>query len=257
MQGLVFNYITAASLYYFTAHVEGIQLLQFAKSLFPAYVFGGLLFISIFYLTALSTQKNGVAVATIASKMSVVIPVFMAVVFYNESINGYKLSGLVLALGAVYLSASNTKSLMQKKHMYLPVLLFLGAGFVDTFIKYWQASLSSIAENSMFFCLLFFIAGLIGLIVLIPSLVKGTSHISKKNIAAGILLGTCNFSSLYFLIAALRQFELNSGKVFIVANCGVVLCTVIFAVLLFHQQPTRKVFLSVLLALTSIFLLCL
>lgn len=51
----------------------------------------GALFVSIFFIMAMTAQKNGVSAASVAGKMSVVIPVFFGVFLYNESVTFLKI----------------------------------------------------------------------------------------------------------------------------------------------------------------------
>jgi len=54
---------------------------------------------------AMTAQKNGVSVASISGKMSVVVPVLFGVFLYNESASFFKVIGIGIALVAVYLSS--------------------------------------------------------------------------------------------------------------------------------------------------------
>ena len=64
----------------------------------------GFLFIAIFNVMALTAQKNGLSVASVASKMSVIIPVLFGIIIYKESVGFYKILGIILALVAVVLA---------------------------------------------------------------------------------------------------------------------------------------------------------
>ena len=83
----------------------------------------GFLFISVFNLMALTAQKNGLSVASVASKMSVIIPIIFGVYMYNESAGFQKIIGIILALVAVYLASVKSKSAINfKKNLALPLL---------------------------------------------------------------------------------------------------------------------------------------
>jgi drug/metabolite transporter (DMT)-like permease len=59
----------------------------------------GVLFISIFNVVGLTTQKIGVAVASVANKLSLIIPVVLSVYLYNETVEGWKLAGCSACFG--------------------------------------------------------------------------------------------------------------------------------------------------------------
>ena len=86
---------------------------------------------------AKTAQINGVSVASVAGKMSVVIPVFFGVFLYNESVTFLKILGIIIALIAVYLaSVKEEKSTRKNASLLFPILLFLGSGVIDTTVLY-------------------------------------------------------------------------------------------------------------------------
>ncbi|MEJ7912809.1 MAG: hypothetical protein WKF70_06625, partial [Chitinophagaceae bacterium] len=61
----------------------------------------GLFYIVIFNLIGLTTQKIGVAVSSVANKLSLVIPFAFSLYLYNESATWVKIAGIVVAVVAV------------------------------------------------------------------------------------------------------------------------------------------------------------
>jgi drug/metabolite transporter (DMT)-like permease len=64
----------------------------------------GLFFIGLFNLISVTVINDGVAVATVSNKLSLVIPVVLAVYLYGEKVAGFKLVGIIAALVAVVLT---------------------------------------------------------------------------------------------------------------------------------------------------------
>ena len=64
----------------------------------------GVMFIAIFTVVGFATQKIGVAVASVAFKLSLVIPFIFSVYLYSEKISALKIIGIVIALIAVVLT---------------------------------------------------------------------------------------------------------------------------------------------------------
>ena len=117
----------------------GIALYQvpqfnFSMSLLFFSGFLGFAFITIFLIMAKTTQEFGVGTASVISKMSVVIPVLVGLIIYQESLSWLKGFGLLLALYSVYL-VSYRKSEKEGNNYWLPVLLFLGSGTIDALLK--------------------------------------------------------------------------------------------------------------------------
>ena len=107
--------------------------------------FIGFLFIAVFLLTSHVIHTSGITVASVVSKMSVVIPVVAGIFLYSEKLNSVKTSGILLALIAVFLINIQRNPQQLKKAsasvIFLLVVYFLGSGLVDTSIKYAQANL--------------------------------------------------------------------------------------------------------------------
>lgn len=129
-QAIVFNYITCVitgSIVNgsFPIHAENIQTPWFGWAMIM-----GAMFVSIFNIVAITAQKNGVAVASVANKLSLIIPVVLSVYLYNETVAGWKAMGVALALVAVVLTCyTNTEkghAAQKSKWLYLlPLNLFV------------------------------------------------------------------------------------------------------------------------------------
>ncbi len=124
----------------------------------------GFLFIAIFNVMALTAQRNGLSVASVASKMSVIIPVIFGVYVYHEGAGLQKIIGIILALVAVYLTsvrARTTENLL--KGLVLPIVLFFGSGIIDTSIKYIETTYLPDNGIPVFSAVVFCCAFIIGL----------------------------------------------------------------------------------------------
>ena len=73
---------------------------------------------------ALTSQKNGVSVAAVAGKMSIVIPVLFGIYLYDENLTIQKSIGIILALFAVLLTTSKEKTSVKKGLSYSQFCFF-------------------------------------------------------------------------------------------------------------------------------------
>lgn len=214
----------------------------------------GLLFIFIFNIMALTSQKNGLSVASVAGKMSVVIPILFAVIVYEEHLELLKILGIVIALFAVYFTSAKTKSnktTLKKRTLTYPILLFVGSGIIDTFIKYMETNYVSTEEIPYFSAIVFSFAGLIGIITLI---IKKDFAFKWKNVLGGIALGVPNYFSIVYLLKALQNQSLNSSTVFTINNVAIVMISTILGIVVFNEKLIRKNWLGIGLAIISIIL---
>lgn len=215
----------------------------------------GFIFISVFNLMALTAQKNGLSVASVASKMSVIIPIIFGVYVYNESAGFQKIIGIVLALVAVYLSSVKSKTTINfKKNLALPLLVFIGSGIIDTSIKYIETKY--VPENGIpiFSATIFSFAFTIGIIMVVIKVVRGKFQFDPKSIIGGIGLGIVNYYSIFFLLKALNTEGNESSTLFTINNVGIVMLSTLVGLLVFKEHISRKNWIGIGLAIVSIIL---
>lgn len=260
--GIIFNYFTAGSLALFLSPVKISNYYRDLEPVLPFSLGVGLMFITVFMVTALTTQRHGIGVASIASKMSMIIPISAGLILYRESLDWNKSIGLLMALPAVivtsYPSKSNRnlqKTAESRKSILLPLMLFAGAGLVDTAIKYSQHRYMNDQNQFLIIMSIFYAAGIIGLIKLIFDIFSRSARITFKSILGGVLLGTANFFSLYFLIRCLAWPGSESSTVFAYVNIGVVTCSFLAGMAVFSEKPGRYQFMGMALAIGAILFL--
>lgn len=217
----------------------------------------GILFIVVFNLMAKTSQDLGVSVASVATKMSLAIPVLVGVWLYGEHLGSLKIIGIILALIAVYLASVKTRTHWQRNTLLLPALVFLGSGVIDVSIKYIQNYLVSPSEFPLFSSSIFGTAALAGFVFIGIRSPGRFVRFGTKNIVAGIALGIPNFFSIYFLLRALDTPLLESATVFTLNNVGIVTCTTLLGIALFRERLSRKNWIGIFLAVMSIFLVAL
>lgn len=259
LQGLFFNYITASIFSFMYNYSQNVALIPDIKNFYHASLAIGLLFIIVFFLTAKTAQELGIGTTSVASKMSVVIPMLAGVLLYSEPLSTQKIIGLILALVSVYLTSGGKQEANAPKHtgfiLILPFVLFMGAGLVDTSIKYSQATFINPQNQNLFVCTLFGSAALFGGIIITQQLITKQTTIQKQSIMGGVLLGLVNFFSLYFLIKALAEPGTDSGKLFTTVNIGIVLVSVAASYIFFKEVPQKKGFIGIAIAIVAIYIM--
>lgn len=258
LKAIVVNYIVAFVLG-FVLSENAISITEIpSQPWFGGALFLGLLFVSIFFVMALTAQRNGVSVVSVAGKMSVVIPIIFGVILYNESLPFVKIIGILLAIVAVYLaSVKEDSEKHEKAGLLLPVILFLGSGTIDTTLKYVQNNYVAENEVAIFSGSLFGFAAFFGLLILIVKTIKKPESFGMKNLVAGIILGVPNYYSIVFLIKALQTKGFESSTLFTINNVGIVVVSTIVGLILFKEKFSLKNKIGILLAVTGIVLVAL
>ena len=252
-QAIVVNYFVAFFMGFLLSDEMVSVSFIVTKSWFFGSVILGILFITIFNVTALIAQKGGLSVASVAGKMSLVIPVLFGIIVYKESFSVFKLIGFILALLAVFLTSKKSNGVaFNKSILLLTFILFLGAGTIDTLVKYIEMNFVAPDELIYYIATTFLIAGSIGITILIYQLIFKKKSILFKNIVGGIVLGIPNYFSLYFLIKALQHPTLESSTVFTINNVMIVMLTTILGVVLFKEYLSVRNKVGILLSIVAI-----
>ncbi len=224
-----------------------------SKSWFPNIFIFGIGFITMFNILGITTQKVGITIATVAFKMCMIIPVIAAFFLYKDSITFLKVAGIVLACVAIILaSVKREKHEVEKKYLFLPVVLFFGSGFLDTYFKYTEKYSLTESDVNLFCSLAFLVAGTAGLFFLLYLLISGKIKFEIKSIFCGILLGIPNYASLYFLFKALRIQGVESSILFPLNNMGIVAASALFAYFIFRENLSLLNWIGIALAIVSI-----
>ncbi|ADV51523.1 protein of unknown function DUF6 transmembrane [Cellulophaga algicola DSM 14237] len=255
---IITNYFVAAifSIFFYEESIDFSTLPS--KAWFLPTISLGFLFILVFYITAKTSQQIGVSVASVSSKMSLVIPVLAGVILYKEELGTLKIVGIILALIAVYFASLKDRTITVKTGtLVLPLLLFLGSGFVDTSIKYIQTTYVSKQEFPFFCTVVFTSAGIFGVLFILIRSFKVPLKINYRNILGGIVLGIFNYLTLHFLLRALQNDFSDSSSIFTINNVATVLFSTLLGILLFKEKLIPKNWIGIGLAVISIIIVAL
>lgn len=260
LQAIVFNYwvcVITGSLFFGEFPIGAQSLVQ---PWFPFALLMGFGFIMVFNLFGYCTKMEGITAATVANKLSLVIPVVFSVFLYSESLSFVHILGILIAFPAVYLAASSAETSAQKEgqsfHFGWTALLFLGSGLLDTAMKFVQQKhLSTQASQAIYSIHVFAVAGCIGIVTLLYLVLTKRVQLSFRNLLGGIVLGIPNYFSIYFMIRMLNSNFLKSSALIPLSNVGVLFASSLFALLFFKEKFTPKRWIGLALSVVVIVLL--
>jgi len=258
---IVVNYLTAALLgiliYKGNADIASIP----GSPWLPISIIIGIMFILMFFLVAHSTQKAGLSVTTVASKMSVIIPiVFSLIIDPGDQLSGIKVLAVMAALAGVLLTVYKPGGTQaQRSVIFIPLLLFFGMGLVDSLVKLAQQSYVEDEETALFSSILFLNAFVSGLIAAMFYR-KHLPHFLKIRVWGwGLLLGAVNFGSIYFLVRALHYTSpagghMDSSVIFGANNISIVALSVLVGLMVFREKLRTVNWVGIVLSALSLLL---
>jgi drug/metabolite transporter (DMT)-like permease len=245
------NYLSASACGVIAGYDTIVNLSFSEASWLPYTLLFGVFFIVVFNLVGIGVRTSGLMVVAIAQKMSLIIPLAFSIVYYKESYGLMKISGIVLALVAIYFSSQKSDlstGKNQKVNYLIPLLIFLGSGIVDVSIKISQEHFAQQVNFEVLLAFIFGAAGVVG----ISKMLISKEKLRTKDFIAGISLGLFNFSSTYFLMKALAQNEYESSFVFAINNIGIILLSTFVASTIFKERLNKINYIGIVLAVASI-----
>ena len=269
-QAIVFNYITCVITGSIVNGYSPFTKETIQQSWFGWACFMGFVFISLFNIVAFTAQKISVSAASVAYKLSLVIPFGFSIYLYNEKLTTLKFLGIIIALIAVVLTCLPPKKEIitdgpkvpggkTKSYKYLlilmPVLLFVGSGLLDTMIKYVEQRYLDESNKNTYLIMAFASAATIGTVTLIILVISGRQKLSWKAMLAGAAIGVPNYFSIWCLLRVLKDYQGNSSAIIPINNMGIVLFSALVAWLVFREKLSLINLTGIALAVSAIALI--
>jgi len=258
-QAIVYNYITCVLVGSIVNGGFPINATILHTKWFQWACVMGIMFIATFNVIGITAQKMGVAVTSVSNKLSLIIPVVLSVYLYHETVQSWKLLGVVLALVAValtcYQSNDDSKKIDGKWNYLLPIILFIGSGLIDALINHVQQTYVSAQNNNAYLISGFFAAALIGSIILLVQMLRKKQIFQLKNVIAGIIIGIPNYFSIWCLVHFLQAGVWPSSTSIPVNNMGIVLFSSVAAWVMFKERLSKINWMGIVLSLMAIYLI--
>ena len=269
-QAIFFNYLTAFILGVLFSLNSGTPVNPLKASWLGAVIILGFIFMAGMVMLSASTRRVGVAISTVCSRASMVIPIIVSYMLIEGSAKPkWLLIGLVLI--AMTLTIWTDKPQSGHKYTLLdilaPITVFLMFGMSNSFLKVLQhrvtvadtaAGLSEQAINSELSIVtasVFFVAMLFCTYSFFRKDPDGKRPpILPRNIIGGIALGAINYFCTYTLMLSMKTID--SSLLFPIHNIGIVAIGAIVGWLAFHEKLKPHQILGIILAALSIALLC-
>lgn len=227
---------------YLTASLIALILLAFSDSskfTVETLLFGnvlGLLFVLSFFAFAKAISYAGTGLATTSSRLSVIIPILLSIIIYDEVPNKFHIIGFSFTLVTFvffYLSVkgNHKEGTGVLKYLFL-IAVFVGIGVNDFSMKVFR-SWRPEQEQPFFVLFIFSSAFIYSSIYIIIKRIKVIQHTAFW----GLTLGIPNVFSTIFLLGALAF--LPAILVYPAINVGIIIFTTLLAFLIWKEKLNR------------------
>lgn len=220
----------------------------------PAALFNGIMFIVVYIWIGISAKRAGIAMTSVAGKMSVVFPVLMGFLLLDEQLSFLRVVGIIGALLAFWLTFKKQEGIKhQWKDFLFPALLFVGTGISDSTLKFAQAKYLTTQGNT-YLAVVFGYAMITGIgFLLIQHFAKRDVKITSRDIVAGVIMGLLNWWSTVFLMKTIAQYD--SSVFFPIFNASIVSIAALNGVIFFKERLRWINWLGIGLAIVAIVLI--
>lgn len=251
---LTLNYVFALLILPFLLP-EGVPLIPPIDAFFVfSSVFNGIIFITNFFVYSKSVNVNGVGISVVSMRMSLVIPVVFAIVYYNEPFHAGVVIGLLMVLTGLTLMILKPgiplKQSIQDAKMLLA--MFMMSGSADILIKIYEQIGNPDLHDAHFVGGIYVVALISGLVVLA---LRRELNFSKDEIITGAWIGVPNLLTFVFILKAIAV--LPATVVFSMSHISVVLGGTLLGRFYWKDHLFRTQWLGILIALASILVLIL
>ncbi|MDX1670782.1 MAG: EamA family transporter [Balneolaceae bacterium] len=203
---LTVNYLAATVVAILLGYEE--QALEWIMQPGPIWYFCivvGALFIGNFLIYSKSVDLNGMGISVASMRLSLLVPVLISIVLYDEILSLPKIVGLMSVFTALGLLLPRRGRLRYRKidAGWLLIALFTLSGLADASLKIYEEDFRDISEM-IFMGGVFLTAALIGVML---SVFREGPLLTRKEFLVGTAIGIPNLYSSIFLIYALQSID--------------------------------------------------
>ncbi|WP_447938473.1 EamA family transporter [Pseudoxanthomonas mexicana] len=250
-QGITWNYL-AASLLCFGLLDPPLATLRHGGTPWTELVLLALLLPGIFLALSASVRAAGIVRTDIAQRMSLVLSLLAAFLWFGEQATTLRIAGLVLGVVAIACLVARPERGTRGdgwRAWALPLLVLVGYASVDVLLKRLAAAGTPFAASLQ----IAFIAAF-AVMLLVQGLRLWRMRIAPTRAALGmgLLLGVLNFANILFYVKAHRALPDHPAVVFSMMNIGVVVLGTLVGVLGFGERLNRLNLLAIPLAIIAI-----
>ncbi len=196
----------------------------------------GIIFVLSFFAFAKAVGYAGTGLATTSSRLSVIIPILLSIIIYNEVPNEFHLLGFLFAAITFIMFYFSVKGNHKEgegllKYLFL-IAVLIGIGINDFSMKVFK-SWRPEREEPFFVFFIFSSALVYSLIYISIKKIK----IVKETALWGLALGVPNIFSTVFLLAALALIP--AIIVYPLINVGIILFTTLLAFIIWKEKLNR------------------
>lgn len=191
---------------------------------------------SLFVVLGRAVAQAGIVRSDVAQRLSLLLSLLAAFVFFGEQAGALRLAGLGVGLLAIVAITARSGDRTQSPGSWRWLLVvWLGFALVDILLK--KIALSGTPSMAaLLVC--FSLAFVLMLAVQLYRHVRGRTQLAWRNVGAGALLGLLNFGNILFYVRAHQHLSDSPATVFAGMNIGVVVLGAVVGIFVFGERTS-------------------
>jgi drug/metabolite transporter (DMT)-like permease len=256
LTAIVLNYAVCVVIGYSSSTKLGSLEIIVTQNWFPFSILQGGIFVGCLLLLGITTEKQGVTISSLATRLSVAIPTVAAFFLYDDIIAVSKIIGILATILVLYLSSvGDSRSIKTfSKISLLPIIVFMAFGSHAVLLNYVQEQFLGNTSYHTYVMASFFSAFLISGLIMSWRLVKRQQSCNWKDLISGLVLGCTNYGSIYSLLRALSVPEWQSSQLFPTISVAVVCLSSLGAWIFFNEKLHQRMQIALVIGVGSIIL---
>lgn len=244
VHGMVaFNYLTCLSCAFALSPIGlGTTTDGFSTALTLG-VINGVLYMTGMLLMQQNIRASGVILTTIFAKLGVLIPIFLAILYFQESPTWLQIVGVALSFVGILLLKANPNERVTF-HFSLLILLLV-TGSVAAVLKIY-AEIGSPTHSNAFLLIAFSVAFLLAIVVTLTK----KERLGITEVVWGVMLGLPNFFTSRFILDALDTIP--AVIVYPTRGVATILLVTIVGIALFKEYLNSRQWLALALILIAL-----
>lgn len=196
-------------------------------------ILSGIMYLANFLFYKYNMTHNGIVMSATFMKLGVLVPTLMAVFIFKESLSGFQLVGIVIAISAILLIHFEKDALSESKHMIGLLLLLLLSGLTDSMANVFE-KMGAAEMKDAYLLVTFGMAFFITVFFIVFKKIK----LGKEELLFGALIGVPNYFSSRFLLLALE--EISAVLVYPTYSVATMIVIMLVGVCIFREKISKK-----------------
>jgi drug/metabolite transporter (DMT)-like permease len=197
-----------------------------------------------------SIRINGMVLTAIIERLALFIPLVIAYLLFNKSLNNLELTGIALCIASIFffIPWKRTVKKTSSGWIYL-IAIFIIIGIILTLFRHVA---QNVIPNTTSLLIVFVIAFIVSLMFLVTHIARKKTRFSWPHILIGWIMGFAFFGYITFNLQIHQAMNTQPRAAFSALNVGIITLAMMVGLFVFNERLTYLNKVGIFLALVAI-----